>query len=56
MQRSADRFYRGELVAYGTCQKCRIICKFRSLTRTENDEYRCPECGTLIDATRLATT
>lgn len=56
MQRREDRSYRGELVAYGTCRKCKIICKFRSLAHGSSDEYRCPQCGTLIDATILTAT
>ncbi|MBC5648883.1 hypothetical protein [Christensenella tenuis] len=56
--------YRGELIAYGVCPRCNIICKFRSaadkdMTRTASIDkdagvFRCSRCGSVVDATKLS--
>ena len=55
--------YRGELIAYGVCPRCNIICKFRSAaekkTKTGDtgkggEVFRCSRCGSVVDATKLS--
>ncbi len=57
MQQQVERsFYRGELMAYGVCPKCKVICKFRSMDQSigaDVRDYKCRQCNTPVRVIKL---